>query len=255
MDSADLSPLVEIMNRLRDPESGCPWDVEQSFATIAPYTIEEAYEVSDAIERNDMDALCDELGDLFDRMWDISAEYYIYRLLAQGPDGMVDDITTDSVETLDDIVYRSFTEAIASLVKDHGHHPEHWKWGKIHTVTFTHPLGSVKILASMLRLNSRKYPVGGSDHTVCPFFSYKPGFDAVNGASVRHIFNTADWDSSLSVIPGGISGVPGSEFYLSQADDYIAGRFYTDHFSRQAVLSSAKYSLILLPPPLIDITH
>ena len=64
MDSADLSPLVEIMNRLRDPERGCPWDIEQSFATIAPYTIEEAYEVSDAIERNDMEALCDELGDL-----------------------------------------------------------------------------------------------------------------------------------------------------------------------------------------------
>lgn len=64
MDSADISPLVEIMNRLRDPENGCPWDIEQSFATIAPYTIEEAYEVADAIERNDMDALCDELGDL-----------------------------------------------------------------------------------------------------------------------------------------------------------------------------------------------
>lgn len=225
------------------------WDYDMSPSLVSP-TLLEYFRVS---FRHNL--LADELGDLFDRMWDISAEYYIYRLLAQGPDGMVDDITTDSVETLDDIVYRSFTEAIASLVKDHGHHPEHWKWGKIHTVTFTHPLGSVKILASMLRLNSRKYPVGGSDHTVCPFFSYKPGFDAVNGASVRHIFNTADWDSSLSVIPGGISGVPGSEFYLSQADDYIAGRFYTDHFSRQAVLSSAKYSLILLPPPLIDITH
>jgi MazG family protein len=52
------------MARLRDPESGCPWDREQSFATIAPYTIEEAYEVADAIARNDLDALKDELGDL-----------------------------------------------------------------------------------------------------------------------------------------------------------------------------------------------
>src|SRR6201995_5729889 len=52
------------MARLRDPERGCPWDREQNFATIAPYTIEEAYEVADAISRGDMAALKDELGDL-----------------------------------------------------------------------------------------------------------------------------------------------------------------------------------------------
>ena len=62
--AADITPLQQIMARLRDPEHGCPWDVEQSFATIAPYTIEEAYEVADAIQRDDMAALKDELGDL-----------------------------------------------------------------------------------------------------------------------------------------------------------------------------------------------
>lgn len=56
--------LARIMARLRDPEAGCPWDLEQDFATIAPYTIEEAYEVADAIERGDMGELRDELGDL-----------------------------------------------------------------------------------------------------------------------------------------------------------------------------------------------
>jgi ATP diphosphatase len=63
----DLSPLARllaIMARLRDPHTGCEWDTAQTFATIAPYTIEEAYEVSDAIERGDMAALKDELGDL-----------------------------------------------------------------------------------------------------------------------------------------------------------------------------------------------
>ena len=59
-----LERLVEIMRRLRDPVSGCEWDTVQTFETIAPYTIEEAYEVADAIARNDMDALADELGDL-----------------------------------------------------------------------------------------------------------------------------------------------------------------------------------------------
>jgi ATP diphosphatase len=59
-----IDQLLEIMARLRDRERGCPWDVEQTFATIAPYTIEEAYEVADAIDRDDMPALKDELGDL-----------------------------------------------------------------------------------------------------------------------------------------------------------------------------------------------
>lgn len=59
-----LERLVEIMARLRDPRTGCEWDSVQTFATIAPYTIEEAYEVADAIARGDMDALADELGDL-----------------------------------------------------------------------------------------------------------------------------------------------------------------------------------------------
>jgi ATP diphosphatase len=59
-----LNRLIAIMRRLRDPENGCSWDLRQSFETIAPYTIEEAYEVADAIDRNDMKALADELGDL-----------------------------------------------------------------------------------------------------------------------------------------------------------------------------------------------
>jgi ATP diphosphatase len=61
---ADIDRLVTIMARLRDPERGCEWDTVQTFATIAPYTIEEAYEVADAIERADMADLKDELGDL-----------------------------------------------------------------------------------------------------------------------------------------------------------------------------------------------
>src|SRR3954464_8267908 len=62
--SRPIDRLLAIMARLRDRERGCPWDIEQNFATIAPYTIEEAYEVADAIARGDMAALKDELGDL-----------------------------------------------------------------------------------------------------------------------------------------------------------------------------------------------
>jgi MazG family protein len=63
-DDGAVSRLIGIMARLRDPEDGCPWDLEQTFASIAPYTIEEAYEVADAIERSDLSDLREELGDL-----------------------------------------------------------------------------------------------------------------------------------------------------------------------------------------------
>lgn len=62
--STDIDRLLEIMAALRQPETGCPWDIVQTFETIKPYTIEEAYEVADAIERKDPDDLCEELGDL-----------------------------------------------------------------------------------------------------------------------------------------------------------------------------------------------
>ena len=69
-----IDRLLTIMQRLRDPENGCPWDKEQTFATIAPYTLEETYEVLDAIAREDFDDLRGELGDLlfqvcFTRKW------------------------------------------------------------------------------------------------------------------------------------------------------------------------------------------
>jgi ATP diphosphatase len=63
-DQTHINRLLAIMARLRDPQGGCPWDLQQTFATIAPYTVEEAYEVADAIDRGDLDDLKDELGDL-----------------------------------------------------------------------------------------------------------------------------------------------------------------------------------------------
>ena len=61
---ADMDTLLDIMGKLRDPENGCPWDTQQDFSSIAPYTIEEAYEAADAIQRGQMQELKDELGDL-----------------------------------------------------------------------------------------------------------------------------------------------------------------------------------------------
>ena len=62
--SRDIARLIEIMAALRTPGTGCPWDLEQDFSTIAPYTLEEAYEVADSIARGNLDDLREELGDL-----------------------------------------------------------------------------------------------------------------------------------------------------------------------------------------------
>jgi len=217
------------------------WDYEMNPEMTAP-AIFELFRVS--FKKN---LLADELGDLYDELYYMTSEYYIYKILVNGPDEWVDNINTTRAETLDDIVIQSFKDCVKVLIKRYGKNPDNWEWGKIHTVTFTHPIGSIKILGFFYKLNSKEFGIGGSDHTVCPYFSLKPGFKAGHGASVRQIFNTADWDDSYSVIPGGESGIPGSEFFLSQVKTYLSGEFYKDLFSDDAVKNSAKYVLVLKP--------
>ncbi len=93
--SRDIARLIEIMAALRTPVTGCPWDLEQSFATIAPYTIEEAYEVADAIARGDLADLRDELGDLL-----LQVVFHARLAEEQGAfdfGGVVDAVTTKMI--------------------------------------------------------------------------------------------------------------------------------------------------------------
>lgn len=90
MSAARIEELLSIMVRLRDPQRGCPWDLEQDFSTIAPYTIEEAYEVADAIARNDTADLRDELGDLLFQV--VFHSQMAHEAGAFGFDGVVDAI-------------------------------------------------------------------------------------------------------------------------------------------------------------------
>ncbi|MCC8685035.1 nucleoside triphosphate pyrophosphohydrolase [Xanthomonas campestris pv. raphani] len=89
--SGDIAHLLQLMARLRDREQGCPWDVEQTFATIAPYTIEEAYEVADAIDRNDLPGLQDELGDLL-----LQVVFHAQMASEQGAFGFADVVASIS---------------------------------------------------------------------------------------------------------------------------------------------------------------
>ena len=233
---AELSAKeMEALNEL----SG--WDYEMKAELVAP-TILEFFRIS--LRKN---ILSDELGDLYDKLDYIPGEYYVYRIFKTGADEWIDNINTPYKESLDDIILQSFREAVSGLAKHYGPHPEKWEWGKIHNIKFEHPLGSVRILNMFFHFNSDKYSIGGSDHTVSPFFGLSPEVNVLYGASERHIFNTANWDESYTVIPTGTSGIPSSEFYLSQTKAYIEGRFYKDAFSDAAVKSSIKYTLNLVP--------
>ncbi len=93
-ESAGVERLIELMRRLREPSHGCPWDLTQTFKTIAPYTIEEAYEVADAIERNAIDELPDELGDLLLQV------VYHAQMAAEAGDFSWDDVVSAITEKM-----------------------------------------------------------------------------------------------------------------------------------------------------------
>ena len=91
---AEIDKLLEVMRKLRDPENGCPWDVQQDFSSVAPYTIEEAYEVADAIERGNMDDLRDELGDLLFQV------VFHARMAEEAGDFNFDDVASANAEKM-----------------------------------------------------------------------------------------------------------------------------------------------------------
>jgi len=223
------------------------WDYDMNADLAAP-SVFESFRIS--FIRN---ILADELQELYDNYLSVSVaynvikDYYIYRILKTGPDEWIDNVDTPEKETLDDIIMKSFKDCVAYLATQFGEDQSNWKWGNIHKITIEHPLGSaVPLLDKVFGFNSDEYTVGGSNHTVSPY-SFEPGFKVNHGASERHIFNTANWDESLTVIPTGASGIPASEFYLSQMKAYINMEFYKDAFSDEAVKAAAKYTLKLKP--------
>lgn len=229
----ELSPReVTALNAL----SG--WDYDMSAGSVAP-ALFDFFRLS--FMKN---LLADELGDLYNSIYYLAGDYYIYRILKTRPDEWVDNINTPKKETLDDIIFMSFRDCISTLSQQFGEDQDNWKWGNIHKITIEHPLGSVKLFNRIFGLNSDTYGIGGSFHTVSPY-TYGKGLKVNHGASERHIFNTANWDESYTVIPTGESGIPGSEFYLSQTKAYLEGKFYKDAFSEKAVKAAAKYTLIL----------
>jgi penicillin amidase len=191
----------------------------------------------------------DEMGeDLYNEFlkYDKFAQYGIDKIVSGKTNSWCDDVTTPATtEDFADIAELSFIRAFERLDSLLGPDPQNWKWGRLHQISFMHPLGSVNVLKKVFNLERGPYPVGGSYHTVCPYYyEFNDPFTANWGASERHIFDLSDWDRSLTVIPTGESGIPASDFYCNQSDMYINMEYHEDPFSRESVEKLAKFHSI-----------
>jgi penicillin amidase len=156
--------------------------------------------------------------------------------------------TVEIREAPEDIILRGFDLALDELEERLGRNPRKWRWGDLHTLTLRHPMGSVKILNRLFRLNRGPFPASGSFHTLCPYrFPLDDPFDSDYGPSQRHVYDLADWDLSLAVIPTGTSGVPASRYYCDQTESYLRNTYFPDAFSRSAVEAAAVFRMTLRP--------
>jgi penicillin amidase len=175
-------------------------------------------------------------------------ENLMMNILPEKTSEWIDDRSTSEKENFEAIVTRSFKETVADLIKERGLDKKNWQWGKIHTFTIAHALGSVNVLEKVFHLNRGPFGMPGSYHTVCPYsYGYNNLYKVNHGASHRHIFDTGNWDASETVIPTGVSGIPASEFYLNQTELYISNTYHADPFSKAGVERNAKYRMTLMP--------
>jgi penicillin amidase len=145
-----------------------------------------------------------------------------------------------------DIVRKTVDNSVNRLINEFGSDTTNWKWGNMHKLSLDHPLGTVNILNKVFRLNRGPLKIGGSTYTISPYnYRFKEAFRSVFGSSHRHIYSTADWDASCTVIPTGNSGIPASKFYCDQTQLYISGQYHGEYFSADSVRKHEKFRLIL----------
>ncbi|TVR74044.1 MAG: penicillin acylase family protein [Marinilabiliales bacterium] len=228
------------MEMLRD------WDLVYDAARPEPLIFEKFYmKFIENLLREDMgEELYEEfLGskilvrNIVDRVWDAEESAWFAGTKTDSGPG-----------TFTGLVTKSFIEAIEQAEHRYGPNVERWAWGDAHTFTLNHPMGSERILDIVFNINRGPYSPGGSFHTVCPYsYNFNNPFVVNHGASQRHIYSTANWDNSFTVIPTGASGIPASDHYCDQTELYVNDEYRPDPFSRTAVESGAVYRMKLLP--------
>ncbi len=220
------------------------WNDDMDASKSAPLIFEELYHI---IIKNLIE---DELGNLFSEYYENSSlsRNFMENFWDEKDPTWCDNVSTnDHVEDFEDIVTQSFKESMATLSLNYGSDPEAWEWGNAHKLVLEHPMGKVKILDRIFKLNRGPYPTGGSFHTVNPFsYSFADRYTANFGASHRHIYSTADWNESITVIPTGESGIPASKHYCDQTDLYLENKYHSDPFTINEVEKKSMYKTVLV---------
>lgn len=235
--SSDISPLAsESLSLIENWDYSMPDDAPQPA-------------IFDGFYRHFMaNLLKDEVVDAYTELGGGLLRHIFTQTFNNPASSLVDDINTPEVEDFDDLVLKSFEDAVAELSAQLGNKPANWKWGDIHQLTLSHPMGRVKALDKLLGLNKGPYPVGGSFHTVNPMgYSFHKNYNVTHGASQRHIYNTGDWSQSYTVIPTGVSGIPASKYYASQRNMFLNGEYFREPWSREEIETMAKYQATFSP--------
>ncbi len=220
------------------------WDNTYSEDATAPLIFEVFYLT---LSKNIIeDELGEELYKEFQKQ-DLLTNYLINNIVKKGNSVWCDDVNTKKTETYKDMVQKTFKEFTVEFKEKYGKNITETRWGEIHKLNLQHPLGKVKILDIAFNLN-RLPSVGGSYHTVSPYsYDFDNPFYANHGASQKHIYNTADFDKSLSIIPTGVSGIPASKHYLDQTEMYIKGEYHPDYIGLNKIKEEAVYKAVFLP--------
>ncbi|MEH6762292.1 MAG: penicillin acylase family protein [Maribacter arcticus] len=160
-----------------------------------------------------------------------------------------DDVsTTDVKENMQDIVNKSFTEAIKSLENDFGKNRERWEWKNVHTIEHGHPIGQIAALRSFF--NVGPYPIEGSREVINNLgFSYDETglYKTSSGPSTRRIVDFSDIENSISILPTGQSGNPFSSHYKDQAEMFVNGEFRKMMMNKDEVIESSESVLLFKP--------
>jgi penicillin amidase len=222
------------------------WDGSYNKENIAASIFETCYEK--LIENIFSDELGDELYNRLLKAFKV-VRITLDKIVEREGSKWLDNISTENyTESLNDIIEESYKNAISYLQQEYGDDIQLWKWGNIHQFTLRHPLSTVKILDKIFKLNRGPFKVGGSFHTVSPFnYPFGKPSEVNSGASNRNIYTLYNWDSSLTVIPTGNSGIPSSRHYCDQTELYISGKYHRDYFSGEQVKKNTQYKMTFKP--------
>ncbi len=195
------------------------------------------------------DTFRDEMGDRLMALYDTLAATpltVITDMVRKGTSEWFDDIRTPAVETRDDIIRRSVSDAIAELTQRCGPDMKEWRWGRLHQVKFSHVFGAQPLLDKIF--SPGPYPVGGAQSTVNveQYFLSEP-YASVVGPSTRQIFDLSDRDNTRSVTPPGQSGQVFSAHYSDQIPLWLHGMYRSVPMSRPAIEASCTDVLLLHP--------